>query len=124
MIYLLAFLMNITTGMLILCGPLLALEKFQANSLQLGLLAFGSAIVYALGCAASGFWVDRFGPRRVITAACAFLPAVFLSIFLVSRYCHLLLLALAVGVGAAVFWPAMIRWLGAVSYTHLTLPTN
>ncbi len=112
MIYLLAFLMNITTGMLILCGPLLALEKFQANSLLLGFLGFGSAIVYALGCAASGFWVDRFGSRKVITAACAFLPAAFLSIFLVSRYWHLLLLALAVGLGAAVFWPAMIRWLG------------
>lgn len=104
--------MNITTGMLILCGPLLALEKFRADSLMLGLLGFGSAIVYAAGCAVSGLWADRFGPRRIITAACLFLPAAFLSIFLVSRYRHLLLLALAVGLGASVFWPAMIRWLG------------
>ncbi len=104
--------MNITTGMLILCGPLLALERFRADSLMLGLLGFGSAIVYAAGCAASGFWVDRFGSRRIITAACLFLPAAFLSIFLVSRFRHLLLLALAVGLGASVFWPAMIRWLG------------
>ncbi|MDP8235005.1 MAG: MFS transporter [Candidatus Erginobacter occultus] len=112
MIYLLAFLMNITTGMLILCGPLLALERFSADSLMLGLLGFGPAIVYALGCAASGFWVDRFGSRKIITAACLFLPVVFLSIFFVSRYRHLLLLALAAGAGASLFWPAMIRWLG------------
>ena len=112
MIYLLAFLMNITTGMLILCGPLLALSRFEADSLMLGLLGFGPAIVYALGCAASGFWVDRFGSKKIITAACAFLPAVFLSIFFVTRYRHLLLLALAAGVGASLFWPAMIRWLG------------
>jgi MFS family permease len=112
MIYLLAFLMNITTGMLILCGPLLALERFGADSLMLGLLGFGPAIVYALGCAGSGFWVDRFGSGKIITAACLFLPAVYLSIFLVSRYRHLLLLALAAGAGASVFWPAMIRWLG------------
>lgn len=104
--------MSITTGMLILCGPLLALEKFSADSLMLGLIGFGSAIFYALGCAASGFWVDRFGSRKVITAACLFLPVVFLSIFFVSRYRHLLLLTLAAGVGASLFWPAMIRWLG------------
>ncbi len=112
MIYLLAFLMNITTGMLILCGPLLALERFGADSLMLGLLGFGPAIVYALGCAASGFWVDRIGSDKIITAACLFLPVVFLSIFFVSRYRHLLLLALAAGVGTSLFWPAMIRWLG------------
>jgi len=111
-IYLLAFLMNITTGMLILCGPLLALSRFQADSLMLGLLGFGPAIVYALGCAASGFWVDRFGSKKIITAACVLLPAVYLSIFFVTRYRHLLLLALAAGVGASLFWPAMIRWLG------------
>lgn len=104
--------MSITTGMLILCGPLLALERFGADSLKLGLLGFGPAIVYALSCAGSGLWVDRFGFRKVITAACLFLPAVFLSIFWVSRYRHLLLLALAAGVGASFFWPAMIRWLG------------
>ncbi len=104
--------MNITTGMLILCGPLLALERFGADSLMLGLLGFGPAIVYALGCAGSGFWVDRFGSGKIITAACLLLPAVFLSIFFVSRYRHLLLLALAAGAGASLFWPAMIRWLG------------
>jgi len=104
--------MNITTGLLILSNPVLALERFHANALMLGVLGSGPAIIYALGCAGSGFWTDRFGFRRTIILACAIALLAFGSIFLVERFRHLFILTMAVALGAAFFWPAMIRWLG------------
>ncbi|MDP8215144.1 MAG: MFS transporter [Candidatus Euphemobacter frigidus] len=112
MIYLLAFLMNITTGLLIISNPLLALERFHADALLLGVLGTGPAIIYALGCAGSGFWTERFGYRKMIILACSLLFLAYSSIFLVDRFRLLLFLALVVGLGASFFWPAMIRWLG------------
>lgn len=112
MIYLLAFLMNITTGLLILSNPVVALEHFHANALMLGILGSGPAIVYALGCAGSGFWTDRFGYRKMIGLACAIGLLAFSSIFLVDRFRHLFLLTMVAALGASLFWPAMIRWLG------------
>jgi MFS family permease len=112
MIYIIAFLMNITTGLLILSNPVLALERFHANALMLGILGSGPAIVYALGCAGSGFWTDRFGFRKTIILACAIVFLAFCSIFLVERFRHLFLLTMGVALGASFFWPAMIRWLG------------
>jgi len=112
MIYIVAFLMNITTGLLILSNPILALERFHSNALMLGILGSGPAIVYALGCAGSGFWTDRFGFRKTIILACAIVFLAFCSIFLVERFRHLFLLTMGVALGASFFWPAMIRWLG------------
>ncbi len=51
MIYVIAFLMNITTGLVLLSNPLVALDRFHANALMLGILGSGPAVVYALGCA-------------------------------------------------------------------------
>jgi len=104
--------MNITTGLLILSNPVLALERFHANAIMLGILGSGPAIVYALGCAGSGFWTDRFGFRKTIILACAIVFLAFCSIFLVERFRHLFLLTMGVALGASFFWPAMIRWLG------------
>ena len=104
--------MNITTGLLILSNPVLALERFHANALMLGILGSGPAIVYAIGCAGSGFWTDRIGFRRMIVLACAIVFLAFCSIFLVDRCRHLFLLTMGVALGASFFWPAMIRWLG------------
>jgi len=111
MIYLLAFLMNVTNGLQILCNPLLALS-FGADSLALGYLGSAPSLVYALGCVASGFWVSRFGYKRVMALACALLVPVFASILLVERFRHLLLLAVFASVCTSLFWPAMIRWVG------------
>ncbi|MFH1037586.1 MAG: MFS transporter [PVC group bacterium] len=112
MIFLLAFLMNVSTGLLVLSNPLLALQLFRADAFMLGLLGTVPAIIYALVCALSGLWGDRIGPRKVIVIACLCLLLVYCSIFLVGRFGHLLLLAGFWGLGGALFWPAMIRWLG------------
>jgi MFS transporter, ACDE family, multidrug resistance protein len=104
--------MNITTGLLILSNPVLALERFQANALMLGILGSGPAIVYAIGCAGSGFWTDRIGFRKMIVLACAIVFLAFSSIFLVDRFRHLVILTMGAALGASFFWPAMIRWLG------------
>ena len=112
MIYIIAFLMNITTGLLILSNPVLALERFHASALMLGILGSGPAIIYALGCAGSGFWTDRIGFRKMIILACAIVFLAFSSIFLVDRFRHLFLLTMVAALGASFFWPAMIRWLG------------
>ena len=112
MIYVIAFLMNITTGLVLLSNPLVALDRFHANALMLGILGSGPAIVYAFGCAASGFWTDRLGFRKMIVLACAIVFLAFCSIFLVDRFRHLIILTMVVALGASFFWPAMIRWLG------------
>ncbi len=112
MIFLLAFLMNVSTGLLVLGNPLLALRLFHADAFMLGLLGTVPSIIYALVCLGSGVWADRIGPRRMIVIACLSLVLVYCSIFLVARFRHLLLLAAFWGIGGALFWPAMIRWLG------------
>jgi len=111
-IYLLAFLMNITTGLLNLANPLVALERFGADPLMLGVLGTAPALVYALGCASSGLWARRFGSRILITTTCLLLIPVFASIFLVRHLSQLLILAAAASACGSIFWPAMIRWLG------------
>jgi len=112
MIYVIAFLMNITTGLVLLSNPLVALDRFHANALMLGILGSGPAIIYALGCAGSGFWTDRIGFRKMIILACAIVFLAFSSIFLVDRFRHLIILTMGAALGASFFWPAMIRWLG------------
>lgn len=112
MIYAIAFLMSITTGLLIISNPVLALERFHANALMLGVLGSGPSIIYAIGCAGSGFWTDRIGFRKMIVLACSIVFLAFSSIFLVDRFRHLVILTMGAALGASFFWPAMIRWLG------------
>ncbi len=104
--------MNITTGLVLLSNPLVALDRFHANALMLGILGSGPAIVYALGCAGGGFWTDRIGFRKMIILAGVIVFLSFSSIFLVDSFRHLIFLTMAAALGASFFWPAMIRWLG------------
>ncbi|HOO78607.1 MAG TPA: MFS transporter [bacterium] len=112
MIYLLAFLMNITTGLVNLANPLVALQRFGADPVLLGILGSGPSIVYALGCAGSGFWAARFRHRTLIEVSSFCLLPVFVSILWVRHFYQFFFLAAAFSLCASVFWPAMIRWVG------------
>ncbi len=112
MIYVLAFLMNFITGMVIFSFPMTAIEVFDAGTVSLGVLGMAGAGFYALVCLFSGRAADRFGSRRVIRFSCAFLLAVYLSIFLVVDFWHLIALSMLFSLGAGHFWPAMMKWVG------------
>ena len=118
MIYLLAFLMNITTGLLIIGNPLLAIRRFGASPLALGALGTVGAGIYALACLGSGFLVDRLGFRKVILISCVFLILVFPAILIVSRLRHLFMLVALGSIGLSLFWPAIQRWLGEENQFH------
>jgi len=112
MIYLLAFLMNTTTGLLIIGNPLLAISRFGAGPLELGALGTVGAGIYSISCLGSGFLVDRLGFRRVILISCVFLGLIFPVIIFVNRLRYLFLLVAASSIGLSLFWPAIQRWLG------------
>ncbi len=112
MLYLFAFLMNVTTGLMIISQPLFGIERLNVSIVVLGSLGTVSAGIYTLGCAGSGFLVDRIGFRKMLVASCLILLAAYSSIFLVTRTWHLFLLVAGCGLGASAFWPSMMRWLG------------
>ena len=112
MIYCLAFLMNFTTGMLIFGFPMTAIQVFDAGVVSLGVLGMAGAGFYALVCLVSGRAADRFGSKRMISLSCVFLLLVYFSIYLVSRFWHLLAISMLFSLGAAHFWPALMKWVG------------
>ena len=112
MIYLLAFLMNITTGLTIFSNPLLALEKLHFNVFQLGVLGTVAAGTYAISCLGSGHLIDRIGFRKLIGGSCIFLMVIFILLSQVRYPWQLFLLVAAGGMGTACFWPSMMRWVG------------
>lgn len=104
--------MNITTGLRILSNPVMALELFHADALRLGFLGAIPAVIYALGCAGSGFWLERLGFRKMIGLAGMIVLLGYGAIVLVDCFWKLFFLTLVVALGASLFWPAMVRWLG------------
>ncbi len=112
MIFLLAFLMNITTGLTIFSNPLLALERLHFSVLALGVLGALAAGTYAVTCLGSGHLIDRVGYRKTIIASCILLLAVFFLFSLVRYPWQMFLLVAAGSLGTAFFWPSMMRWVG------------
>ena len=112
MIYLLAFLMNLTTGLQIIGNPLLAIEWFDAGPLTLGVLGTLGAGTYACACLVSGSLVDRLGFRRILIISCVFLILIYPAILVISRLWHLFIIVILGSLGVSLFWPAMMRWVG------------
>ena len=112
MIFLLAFLMNITTGLTIFSNPLVALERLHFSVFSLGVLGAIAAGTYAFTCLGSGHLIDRLGYRKTITGSCLWLLAVFFLFSLVRSPYQMFLLVVAGSLGTAFFWPSMMRWVG------------
>ena len=112
MIFQLAFLMNITTGLTIFSNPLMALERLHFSVFALGVLGALAAGTYALTCLGSGHVIDRVGYRKTIAGSCLLLLAVFFLFSLVRFPWEMFLLVAAGSLGTAFFWPSMMRWVG------------
>jgi len=119
MINVLAFLINFTTGMLIISYPLVAIERFGVSALTLGALGTTSAGAYALACLVSGTLVDRIGFKKMVMAACALLALVYPSILLIDGIGQLFLMAVFGSIGLSLFWPAVMRWIGEEEHGDL-----
>lgn len=112
MIFMLAFLMNVCNGLFLLSTPLVAIKELSADVLTLGLLGTSGACVYALSCAAGGVFADRYGRSRMLPLGCCILIIADCSILWVSRVSHLFFLVAAASLGAAMFWPSVMKWVG------------
>lgn len=80
-------------------------EAFQASYTELGFLM---TLFFVVSCgvqAASGFVVDRFGPRPVLFAGLALLAVAAFGMALSPSYAALALFAVVAGVGNGVFHP-------------------
>ena len=88
-------------------------ESFAVNYTQLGLLL---TIFFVVSCAvqtASGFMVDRFGPRPVLMAGLALIGLAALGYALAPNYAVMALCAALAGVGNGVFHPVDYTLLNA-----------
>lgn len=80
-------------------------DAFQASYIELG---FVMTVFFVVSCAvqaASGFLVDRFGPRPVLFAGLALLALAAFGYALSPSYAVLVLCAVVAGVGNGVFHP-------------------
>jgi len=82
------------------------MPEFGLSFTQAGAMMTVFFVVSALGQAASGFVVDRIGPRRVLLAgiACFILAGLLLSV--ANTYAMLLAVGALAGLGNSVFHPA------------------
>ena len=81
-------------------------EAFNASYIELGFLM---TLFFTVSCAvqtASGFWVDRFGPRPILFGGVALLGVTSFGFALSPSYGAMALCSVLAGVGNGVFHPA------------------
>ena len=83
----------------------------EASAADLGWLGAVFFIVYAVAVPFTGRVADRFGRRRLMVAGLLTTGLFILASAYEVRFGMLLALSALVGVGAAMFWPAVIAWL-------------
>ncbi|MCX6354322.1 MAG: MFS transporter [Candidatus Aureabacteria bacterium] len=119
-LYVYAFIMNSSTGVMVVSIPLLAI-RFGAGPLMLGLLGSVGSLVYTLACPFAGRVSDAHalrdalrsvnGRRRSMMLSCALLICVDLCILFASGIRDLLIMAACASLCSAFFWPALQAWL-------------
>jgi len=119
-LYAYAFIMNSTTGVMVVSIPLLAI-RFGAGPLMLGLLGSVGSLVYTLACPFAGRISDAHvlpdtlrpvnGRRRSIMLSCALLICVDLCILFAAGIRDLLIMAACGSLCSAFFWPPLQAWL-------------
>lgn len=120
LLYLLSFIMNSATGVLVVAIPLLAI-RFGAGPITLGVLGSLGPLVYTLACPLAGRISDEnaspgglfpgVSRRRTILLGCALLVFVDLCIVFVSSIKDVLIMGVCGSFCAALFWPAIQAWL-------------
>jgi MFS family permease len=80
-------------------------DAFAVSYAELGLLLTVYFVVSCVVQAASGFWVDRYGPRPVLFAGLGLIVVAALGFAASTSYAALALFAVVAGVGNGVFHP-------------------
>ena len=80
-------------------------EAFSVSYAELGLLMTIFFVVSCIVQAASGFWVDRYGPRPVLFAGLTMIGLAALGFAASTSYAMLALFSVLAGVGNGVFHP-------------------
>jgi len=80
-------------------------EAFAVSYAELGLLMTIFFVVSCIVQAASGFWVDRYGPRPVLFAGLTMIGLAALGFAASTSYAMLALFSVLAGVGNGVFHP-------------------
>ncbi|APU13931.1 MULTISPECIES: MFS transporter [Actinoalloteichus] len=91
----------------------LASERFAIGPAALGVFTVVQVGVYAAMQIPTGLLVDRFGPRRVLTAAAVLLGVGQLLFALVDSYPAALAARVTVGIGDALTWVSILRLVAA-----------
>jgi len=112
MIYILPFLMNMATGLLIVSNPLIAINHLSASIFSLGAMGFLASGTYSLGCAFAGRLADRWGAKKMMALGCAILLCLYPGILLVSKLWHLFVFVVVSPIAGALFWPALMKRVG------------
>ncbi len=112
MIYVLPFLMNMATGLLVVSNPLVAINKLSASIFSLGAMGFLASGTYSLGCAFAGRLADRWGAKRMMALGCAVLLCIYPGIIMVRELWHLFVFIVVSPLAGALFWPALMMRVG------------
>jgi len=112
MIYVLSFLMNMVTGLMIFSNPLLAINRLDASIFALGALGSVASGTYSIGCAFAGRLADRWGAKRMMALGCVILFFVYPGILLVRELWQLFMFVIISPLSGALFWPALMKQVG------------
>jgi sugar phosphate permease len=92
---------------------LVAVDRFDISASQLAVFAMVQLLVYAAMQIPVGVFLDRFGPRRMLTIGLALMTAGQLAFAVVDAYGPALSARVLVGVGDAMVFASVLRLVAA-----------
>lgn len=111
--YGITFLMSVSTVMVMVALPYLAIDWFKAGPALLGLLGGVSSICYVGTCFLSGPLLRTFGQKGLMVSGVLGCLVVAVTLGSAPGVWYLLLMSALTGFGTALFWPALETRIGA-----------
>jgi MFS family permease len=112
MIYVLAFLMNMVTGLMICSNPLVSINRLGASIFALGAMGSLASGAYSIGCAFAGRLADRWGAKKMMALGCAIILCLYPMIILVRELWQMFVFVIVSPLAGALFWPALMKHVG------------
>jgi MFS family permease len=112
MIYVLAFLMNMVTGLMIFSNPMVAISRLNASIFALGAMGSLASGTYAIGCAFAGRLADRWGAKKMMALGCAIIFCLYPGIIMIRELWQMFVFIVISPLAGALFWPALMKWVG------------
>ena len=109
--YLCGFLVDLALGCVLLALPLLAITKFNASPLTLGLLGALGAGMYSLSVLFVGHLADALNRKKLIILGCLLFGLVYSLMPAVTSLNQIFILVPFSSISMSLFWPTIQSWM-------------